>query len=44
MRRCPREGVSADSIKVRLEHGVLEVVLSGVVQEAQPKKIVIEAA
>jgi HSP20 family protein len=38
------EGVDADAIKARLEHGVLEVVLPGAVQEIEPKKIAIEGA
>ena len=37
------EGVDAEAIKARFENGVLEVVLPGAVQEAQPKKIAIES-
>ena len=37
------EGVDADAIKARFENGVLEVVLPGALQEAQPKKIAIES-
>jgi len=37
------EGVTPDSIKARLENGVLEVVLPGMAREAQPiKKIAVE--
>ena len=36
------EGIDADSIKAHFEGGVLEVILPGAVQEAQPKKIAIE--
>ncbi len=36
------EGVEADAIKARFENGVLEVVLTGALQEVQPKKIAIE--
>ncbi len=38
------EGVDADAIKARFENGVLEVVLTGAVQEIEPKKIAIEGA
>ena len=38
------EGVDADAIKARFESGVLEVVLTGAVQEIEPKKIAIEGA
>ena len=38
------EGVDAEAIKARFENGVLEVVLPGAVQEAQPKRIAIETA
>ena len=38
------EGADADSIKARLEHGVLELVVPGVVAETRPKQIAIEAA
>jgi HSP20 family protein len=38
------EGLDPDSIKARLENGVLEVVLPGAVQEVAPKKIAIEGA
>jgi HSP20 family protein len=37
------EGVDAEGIKARFENGVLEVVLPGAAQEAQPKKIAIES-
>ena len=37
------EGVDADAVKARFDNGVLEVVLPGAVQEAQPKKIAIES-
>ncbi len=36
------EGVDADSIKARLDNGVLELVLPGALQEVQPKRIAIE--
>ena len=35
-------GVDPDSIKARLENGILEVVLPGAVAEAQPRRIAIE--
>jgi HSP20 family protein len=38
------EGVDAEAIKARFENGVLEVVLPGVVQEVQPKRIAIKTA
>jgi HSP20 family protein len=38
------EDVEAENIKAHLEDGVLEVVLPGVVREAQPKRIAIEGA
>ncbi len=36
------EGVDADSIKARFEHGVLEVVLPGATTQLEPKRIPIE--
>jgi HSP20 family protein len=36
-------GVEPDSIKARLENGILEVVLPGAVAEVQPKRIAIES-
>jgi HSP20 family protein len=36
------EGVDADSIKARFQHGVLEVILPGATTQIEPKKIAIE--
>ena len=36
------EGVDADSIKARFEHGVLEVILPGATTHIEPKRIAIE--
>ncbi len=36
------EGVDADSIKARFQHGVLEVILPGATTQIEPKRIAIE--